>query len=481
MAGSSIIKNISWKFAEQVSSQLAMLIVSIVLARILTPHDFGVIAIVNIFTAIANAFVINSFGTALIQKKDADALDFSSVLYFNIFFCIVIYVALYFCAPLVSDFYDNEYSELVPVLRVLCLSIILMGVLAVQNSYISRKMLFKKFFISTSSATFLSGLVGIMLALTGFGVWALVWQYILTNLLKVLVLANIIRKPPLLQFSFARLRGMLGFGSKTLVTSMLITCYLEFRATVIGKLYSAADLAFYDRAKQFPSLAVTNVNNSIESVLFPHMSRLQDDIAAVKATCKRSIRFSSYIMMPLLMGLLATAEPLVRLVLTDKWLPTVPLLQWFCLVFLFQPIHTANMQALKAIGKSGVQMKLEFIKKGIELACLLVVMWYGVEAIVVNMAVLTTLFTGLNAWPNRKYLNYTFGEQVRDIFPSLAMSSLMCGAIWLLTLFNMPAFLTLIMQVVSGPILYLGMSKVTHNEQLQYIIEKFRGRKTRHK
>ena len=126
-------------------------------------------------------------------------------------------------------------------------------------------------------------------------------------------------------------------------------------------------------------------------------------------------------------------------------------------------------------------MKLEFIKKGIELACLLVVMWYGVEAIVVNMAVLTTLFTGLNAWPNRKYLNYTFGEQVRDIFPSLAMSSLMCGAIWLLTLFNMPAFLTLIMQVVSGPILYLGMSKVTHNEQLQYIIEKFRGRKTRHK
>jgi len=458
-----------------------MLVVSIVLARILTPHDFGVIAIVNIFTAIANAFVINSFGTALIQKKNADALDFSSVLYFNIFFCIVVYVALYLCAPLISDFYGNQYDELVPVLRVLCLSIILLGVLAVQSSYISRQMLFKKFFISTSSATFISGIIGIVLALTGFGVWALVWQYILTNLLKVLVLANIIRKPPLLRFSFRRLRGMLGFGSKTLVTSMLITCYLEFRATVIGKLYSAADLAFYDRAKQFPSLVVTNINNSIESVLFPHMSRLQDDISAVKATCKRSIRFSSYIMMPLLLGLLAVAEPLVRLILTDKWLPAVPLLQWFCIVFLFQPIHTANMQALKAIGKSGVQMKLEFIKKGIELACLLVVMWYGVEAIVINMAVLTTLFTGLNAWPNRKYLNYTFGEQVRDIFPSLAMSTVMCAAMWSLTLLHMPAYVTLAVQIVMGPVLYVIMSRLTHNGQLQYIIDKFKGHHDRQK
>lgn len=481
MANPSIIKNISWKFAEQVSSQLAMLVVSIVLARILTPHDFGVIAIVNIFTAIANAFVINSFGTALIQKKNADALDFSSVLYFNIFFCIVVYVALYLCAPLISDFYGNQYEELVPVLRVLCLSIILMGILAVQSSYISRQMLFKKFFISTSSATFISGVIGIVLALTGFGVWALVWQYILTNLLKVLVLADIIRKPPLLRFSFKRLRGMLGFGSKTLVTSMLITCYLEFRATVIGKLYSAADLAFYDRAKQFPSLVVTNINNSIESVLFPHMSRLQDDISAVKATCKRSIRFSSYIMMPLLLGLLAAAEPLVRLILTDKWLPAVPLLQWFCIVFLFQPIHTANMQALKAIGKSGVQMKLEFIKKSIELACLLVVMWHGVEAIVINMAVLTTLFTGLNAWPNRKYLNYKFGEQMRDILPSLAMSAVMCAAMWSLTLLHMPDYVTLAMQIVTGPALYLLMSRLTHNEQLQYITEKFKGHHDHHK
>ena len=277
------------------------------------------------------------------------------------------------------------------------------------------------------------------------------------------------KKMPLLAFSLARLRSMLGFGTKVLSTKLLITGFEELRALIIGKLYSSNDLAYYDKGRQFPQVIVANINTSISAVLFPKMSSEQDNVERIKQTTRNSIRFSSYIMAPMMMGLAAVATPFVRLVLTDKWLPCVPLLQLSCIFYLFQPIHTANMQAIKAMGRGDIYFKLEVIKKAIELVVLFAVMWISVDAIVISMAVLAALFTVVNAWPNRELISYSFTEQMADILPSLLMAMTMAVCVYLIGYLPLGLLTMLVLQVLAGAIVYIVLSAVTRNEEFQYL------------
>ncbi|MBQ2969061.1 MAG: lipopolysaccharide biosynthesis protein [Bacteroidaceae bacterium] len=466
----STLKNLGWKFMERMSSQLVQLVVSIVLARILSPADYGAVAMVTIFVMLANVLIEGGFSSALIQKKDADDIDFSTVFYFSVAFSVVLYVILYLAAPAISSFYGEEYKILTPVLRVLGIQVIIFAVNSVQQAYVQRQMMFKNFFWATLVGTIVSATVGLSMAYLGWGVWAIVYQQLTASVINTLTLYLITRKLPKRAFSFNRLRGLLNYGIKLLGASLLVTGYQEIRALIIGKLYTAQDLAFFDRGKQFPSLIVTNINSSIGAVLFPKMAREQDSIEQIKRTTRMSIRFSSYIMSPVMFGLAAVAEPFIRIVLTEKWVGCVPLMQWFCLVFLFMPIHTANMQALKAIGRSDTFLKLELIKKTIELVSLFVVVWISVDAIVINMAILTTLFTAVNAFPNRKLLNYSYKEQVRDIFPSIIMSMVM---FLLILIFNrfvvLTDLMTIIVDIFIGSALYIGLSIMTKNKEYIHI------------
>lgn len=477
MRKNNVLNNLSWKFAERIAAQLVTVIVSVILARMLTPQDYGIIAIVTIFITFANVFVSDGFGSALIQKKEVDALDYSSVLYFNIIFSTVLYVILFFCAPLIASFYGDEYAILTPVLRVLGLRIIVSAVNSVQQAYVSRKMIFKKFFWSTLTGTLISAIVGIAMAYLGFGVWALVGQYLTNTTVDTVTLALSLRKKPILAFSFDRLKGMIGYGSKILGTSLLITGYQELRALIIGKMYSSEDLAYYDKGRQFPNLIVTNINTSIGAVLFPKMAQEQNDKTRIREITRKSIRFSSYLMCPLMLGLAAVAEPFVKIVLTDQWLPCVTLLQIFCVIYLFQPIHTANMQAIKAIGRSDVYLKLEIVKKVIELAVLLIVMWIGVEAIVISMAILTTAFTFVNAYPNKKLLNYSFKQQMGDILPPVCMSLVMAIIVYFFGKIPMNAYVSFGAQIVLGIIVYFVLSFITKNSELKYFIDLIRRKK----
>lgn len=477
MRKNDLLNNLSWKFAERIAAQLVTVIVSIILARMLAPQDYGIIAIVTIFITFANVFVSDGFGSALIQKKEVDALDYSSVLYFNIIFSIVLYAILFFCAPLIASFYGDGYEILTPVLRVLGLRIIVSAVNSVQQAYVSRNMIFKKFFWSTLIGTVLSAVVGIGMAYSGFGVWALVGQYLTNTTVGTVTLAVSLRKKPILSFSFERLKGMVGYGSKILGTSLLITGYQEIRALIIGKVYSSEDLAYYDKGRQFPNLIVTNINTSIGAVLFPKMAQEQDDKTRIREITRKSIRFSSYLMCPLMLGLAAVAEPFVKIVLTDKWLPCVTLLQIFCVVYLFQPIHTANMQAIKAIGRSDVYLKLEIIKKVIELVVLLIVMWISVEAIVVSMAILTMAFTFVNAYPNKKLLNYSFKQQMGDILPSVCMSLVMAVIVYFFGKIPMNAYISFGVQIILGMIVYFALSLITKNSELKYFINLIKKKK----
>lgn len=474
---SGLLSNLSWKFAERISAQLVTTIVSIVLARILDPSHYGIISMVTIFITLANVFVSDGLGSALIQKKNADALDFSSVLYFNIGLSFLLYIILFFCAPLISRFYGDGYEILTPVLRVLSLRLILSAINSIQQAYVSKKMIFKKFFWATLFGTIASAIVGIVMAYKGFGVWALVAQYLTNTTVDTIFLAVSLGKRPLLVYSWERVKKLLPFGIRILSSSILITGYQELRALIIGKVYSSSDLAYYDKGKQFPMLIVTNVNSSIGAVLFPKMSNEQDEPGKIKETTRNSIKYSAYLMCPMMIGLAAVAKQFIEVLLTNKWLPCVPLLQLLCIVYLFQPIHTANMQAIKAMGRSDIYLRLEIIKKTIELISLVLVMRISVTAIVVSMAVLTTLFTFINAYPNIKLLNYSFKEQMSDILPAIGMSLAMGIVVYVVGYLPIITIVKLGIQVIVGVLLYFGFSVITKNEQFAYIYKTIKGLK----
>ena len=468
--GNNTLGNIAWKFSERITAQVVTLLVSIILARLLDPEHYGLISIVMIFITIANVFVSDGFGSALIQKKDADELDFNSVLWFNLFFSFVLYLILFVFAPFISNFYGEGYELITPVLRVLGIRLIVSSINSVQHAYVAKKMIFKKFFLATLFGTLVSGVIGIYMAYSGFGVWALVGQYLANTTIDTIVLQFSLKIKPKMLFSFSRLKGLIGFGSRILATNLMIAGYEELRALIIGKIYTSSDLAFFDRAKQFPTVITYNISSSITSVLFPRMSIDQDNISEVKNIARRSIRFGSYIMCPLMLGMLGVARPFVSLVLTEKWLPCVPLMQLICINSLFMPFHTTNMQVIKALGRSDITFRVEAIKKLIELVVLICVMRISVFAIVIGMVACSTTFTLINAFPNIKLINYKLKEQISDVAPSLSMSILMCLIVLAIDLLNINDLYIFVIQIVVGVTIYLLLSLITKNPEFKFVI-----------
>lgn len=400
----SVFSNMVWRFAERCGAQLITFVVSIVLARLLAPEDYGKIALITVFTTILQVFVDSGLGTALIQKKDSDDLDFSSVFYFNFIVCLVLYAGMFFVAPFIAKFYED--ISLTPIVRVISLTIIISGVKGIQQSYVSKNMLFKKFFYSTLGGTIFSAILGIYLAYAGAGVWAIVAQQLSNTTIDTFILWITVKWRPKKLFSWKRLKKLLSFGWKILVSALLDTVYTNIRSLVIGKMYSSADLAFYNQGDKLPSVIVNNINTSIDSVLLPTLAKQQDDRERVKNMTRRAIKISTYIMAPLMMGLAFCATSVVDLVLTEKWLPCVPFLQIFCITYMFYPIHTANLNAIKAMGRSDLFLKLEIAKKIVGMILLLSTMWFGVMAMAYSLLVSMITSMIINSWPNGS-VNYS--------------------------------------------------------------------------
>lgn len=458
-----------WRFFERIGSQFVSFFVSIVLARLLDPTVYGTIALVTVFTTVLQVFVDSGLGNALIQKKEADDVDFSTVFYFNIVVCSLLYVAMFFCAPLIAGFYEN--TELIPIVRVLSLTLVISGLRNVQQAYVSRHMIFKKFFFSTIGGTIGAALVGVSMALAGFGVWALVAQQLFNVLVGTVILWFTVRWRPKLAFSFQRLKGLFSFGWKLLVSSLLDTLYNDLRSLIIGKVYSAADLAFYDKGKQFPSLIVTNINSSIDSVLLPVMSQEQDDVTRVKNMTSRAIQMSTYIMAPLMVGLAVCAEPLIKLLLTDKWLGCVFFLRVFCITYMFYPIHTANLNAIKAMGRSGVFLKLEIVKKIVGLILMLATIFISVKALAYSLLASTLLSTIINTYPNKKLLNYSWLEQMRDIMPNILLAVAMGVPALLIGYLPLPMLSVVALQVCTGVAVYIVGSILLKLKNFYYLLD----------
>lgn len=464
----NVVSNFIWRFAERCGAQLVTFIVSIILARILAPEDYGTIALVTVFTTILQVFVDSGLGTALIQKKNADDLDFSSVFYFNFVVCFVLYAGMFVAAPFIAKFYGD--TTLTPIIRVISLTIVISGVKGIQQAYLSKNMLFKRFFFSTIGGTIFSAFLGIGLAKAGYGVWALVAQQLSNTTVDTIILWITVRWRPRKAFSWKRLKSLLSFGWKLLVSSLLDTCYNNLRNLIIGKMYSASDLAFYNQGDKFPKLIVTNINTSIDSVLLPTMSSAQDDRERVKNMTRRAIKTSTYVMAPLMMGLAFCATTIVKLVLTDKWLPCVPFLRIFCITYMFWPVHTANLNAINAMGRSDWFLRLEIIKKIMGIAILLSTMWFGVMAMAYSLLLSSVLSQIINSWPNRKLLGYGYLEQVRDFAPGILLAVGMGICVYFIGYIPLPTIMTLVIQIFAGAALYIGVSAILKLEEFEYLL-----------
>lgn len=464
-----VFSSFFWRFLERTGAQGVTFFVSIVLARLLDPSVYGVVALVTVFTTIMQVFVDSGMGNALIQKKDSDDLDYSSVFYFNLTVCVALYVLMFLAAPHIAAFY--EIPELTSLVRVMSLTLIISGVKNIQQAYVSRHMLFRKFFFATLGGTIGAAMIGIWMAWKGYGVWALVVQNLFNTLVDTTILWITVKWRPKLMFSFQRLKALFSYGWKLLLSALLDTGYRDLRQLIIGKLYTSSDLAFYNRGSQFPKLIVTNINTSIDSVLLPTMSAEQDNRSRVRDMTRRAIKTSSYLMMPMMMGLAVCAEPVVRLILTEKWLPSVFFLRVFCFSYAFYPIHTANLNAIKAMGRSDLFLKLEIVKKVIGLTVMVLTMFIGVKAMALSSIFVSIVSQVINSWPNRKLMNYHYGDQLRDMLPQIGLSCLMGATVYCVTFLRLNDCLTLFLQIPLGAIIYIAGSMLFHIESFEYVLK----------
>lgn len=461
------VGNFIWRLAERFGARGVTFVVSIVLARILDPEVFGVIALVNVFIIVFQVFLDSGLGTALIQKKDADDLDFSSVFFFNLTVCIVLYLILFALSGAVAAFFRTP--ELKAVLRAMGLSLIISGVKNIQQAYVSRHMLFKKFFFSTLGGTIGAAVVGIYMAWKGFGVWSLVAQFLFNNLVDTIILWITVPWRPKRMFSLERLKGLLSFGWKLLGVSLVSTLTSSLRSFIIGKKYTTEDLAYYNKGQQFPQMIALNVETSIDSILLPTMSQAQDDVKEVLRMTRKAIRVGTYVMMPLMVGLAVCARPLVILLIKEKWLPCVPYLQILCALYCFYCVTTTKYNSYKALGRSDVYLKACVINSVLEILILVLCMPFGVLAIAWGELIGSLCTQVVTAVMSKNLYAYRFRDQLMDILPNLLINLVMGAAAYAVLLLGLSPFPTLLLQVTLGVALYLLLSKITRNENLSFI------------
>ncbi len=460
-----------WKFMERICAQGVSLLVSIIIARILVPEDYSVVSIVTIFFAFANVFISGGFNTALIQKKNADKEDYSSVLYLSLGISAIIYAALFFTAPYIAKIYEQPL--LIPVLRVMSLILPVNALKSVLCAYISATLQFKKFFYATIGGTVISAVVGITMGIYGFGAWALVAQQMTNTVIDTVILWITTKLTFSLKVSLRKLKGLFSYGWKILTSSMLKVVYEEVNPLFIGLKFTGADLAYYSKGKNFPAMLTSTCNNTLSAVLFPVMSRYQDDKEQLLAKTRRFIRTSSYILFPAMLGFLAVADTFVQVLLTEKWMPAADYIKIFCVANMFDVIHTGNCETIKAMGRSDIFLKMEIIKKTSYFAIIGLFMLFSDSPTMLAMSAVacTVVAIIVNSIPNIKLLGYRVKYQIYDIIPNLLIAIIMCIITIVIALVPMNSILKLFVQVLIGGFSYIGLSIITKNESFRYLLE----------
>lgn len=465
---SDVMKGLFWTLSERFMSQIVSVIVTIILTRLISPADYGVISVVTIIIAILNVFMTSGFSASLIQQDNVDSIDYSTVLYFSIVLGMLIYIGIFLFSPTLAKFYGLPQLDFV--LKVLSLKIPLSALNSVQQAYVSRNMLFQNFFISTVSATIVSGTIGVLLAYLNFGVWSLVAQDLFNIITITGVLWFSVAWRPTLQFSFFRLKKLFNFGVKIFVQTLFNTIYANIRSLLIGGFYSATDLAYYTKGNQYPNLIVTNVDTAVGKTMFPIMSREQDDIGRIKSLTRRTAQMNSYIMSPILIGFIVCAKQIVSLVMTDKWLPSVPYIRIICICLLIRASQTAILQAIKSIGRSDIVLKMDIPVRVFALMLLLFTIRVGVIYIAVSEIVVETLAIIIYSYYSSKLIDYSYYEVISDFSKNILIAIVMGGIVYFVgTLVYITPLIDLFIQVIVGIVAYIALSIISKNDSWAYI------------
>lgn len=474
----SILGGFFWKFCERFLNQILSFVTSLVLARILMPEDYGTVALVSVFINLSSVFVNHGFATALVQNKDADHRDFSTMFFCSLTCTAAIYVLLFLAAPWVADFYENPI--LTKVLRIFALGIPLGTCQSIQQAYISRHMLFRKTFVATVISTVVSGAVGIGMALGGFGVWALVFQTLASVLTNTVVFLFLVPWRPRLEFSMTSARKMMRFGSRILAAEFSATFFAELRSLVVGRVYTSADLAYYNKGYQIPQLISANLSGVLTSVMFPAIANYSDDLEQVKALTKRSLSLLTYVIVPCMFGLSAVMEPMLLLLFTDKWATSIPFGQILSVDVCIALIANFLLQVMKAIGRGDAVLKLEFWKKPVYLLMLIIGVRIDVLALAVAMLIYDVYAVLVDMFHIKKYIRYGIGEQVKDMLPAFGLGLLMAAIVLRIPMLD-SLLLTLLVKIVAGGAVYIAGSAVLKLESFLYLknllLGRFLGRK----
>lgn len=475
----TFLKSFSWKLLERLSVQSSQFIIQIVLARLLTPDNYGALALMMIFISMSNIVIQNGFNTALIQNKDVTEVDFSSVFWLVLGISVMLYIGLYISIPFISKSYNMPYLEYP--FKVICLMLIPGSLNSVQLAIIRRSMDFKKEFMSNLTSIVVSGFVGITLAFFGYGLWALVIQVLLNNIVSCITMWHVVGWRPRLVFSKQRVKILFSYGYKLVFAGLLDTLSNNLSGLIIGVKYSPASLGYYTRGNQFPNALMSGLNSAVQSVMLPALSQLQDDREKAKQLMRKAMILSAFFIFPLMALLAGVAKPMVQLVLTDKWISCVPYIQIFCFSYAFWPVHTSNLQAINAMGRSDIFLRLEVYKKILGWSTLAFAVFYfdNPIAIAATSIVMTIICCFINCYPNKYLLNYSYSEQMQDILPYFSAAIVSFLLIFRIdNIFN-KSILTIFTQVTIATFLYSVMTYVMKCSAWEMILIKLNRYKNR--
>jgi len=447
------LKGLKWTSIETIGVRCAQFIIGIVLARLLTPADYGIIGIIAVFIAIASAFIDSGFSNALIRKKEASEVDFSTTYIFNIIISVFFYILLAFGAPFIAEFYNQP--ELTNIVRVISINLIIGSLAAVQKVKIARDLNFKLSAKCSTSATIISGLVGIALAYSGRGVWALVFQQVANTTLNTLFLSVWGRWKPSFVFSQKSFHELWGYGSKLLASGLLHTIYTQFTSIVIGKFYSISSLGFYTRGQQLPDLLSSNFLSVISKVVFPIFAKIQDDEKRLINAYIIYIKATSIIIIFALLLLLALAKPTILFLLTDKWTDAIPFLEIFCLIYLTDHINIINLNLLQVIGRSDLFLRLEIIKKVISISMIIAAIPFGVMAICISRLIYSQIALVFNTYYTGKLFHLGYIKQLKCFIPYIIYSLIAVAPAFLVTYIPLHQIVKLIVGSILSLTIYI--------------------------
>lgn len=465
-----VFTGVIWKFLERICAQGISLVVSIILARLLMPDDYSVVSIVTIFFAFCNVLISGGLNTSLIQKKDADIIDFSTILHISTIMAGILYAVMFFAAPFIAYVYEKEILTIM--IRVMGLTFFVNAFKGVICAKVSNNMEFRKFFMATIVGTIASAVVGITMALKGCGPWALVAQQMTNSVIDTIVLVFATKFRFVFVISWKRFKRLFKYSWKLFIASVISTIYDEAKPLIVGIKFSSADLAYYNKGMSFPSLINSTVSNTMSGVLFPALSKLQDDRNALLAAVRRYIKVSSFMIFPMMVGLMMVSDTFVKVILTEKWLDIVPFMRIFCVCYMFDLVQVGNLQVFKAMGRTDISLITEIIKKSVYFMIILAFVFFSENAIIFAFANIfcTVVATLVNTFPNRKLLGYRYRLQLLDIVPNLLTSLAMGVCVYIVGLLPVNPVVLLMIQFVVGVVVYIALSAITKNENLAYTI-----------